>query len=378
MSAHTQALQASANLSPAQPLPPLPRPFHLGFFTHVHGGQDATALYRGVVELFVAAEELGYDSGWVAQHHFHTEHGRLPSPLVLLAAAAERTRRIELGTAIVTLPFEDPLRLAEDVAVLDALIGGRLQLGLGSGAPIAAEFAAFGQDVAQRRVLFDEKVRVLEDALAGEPLGGPANGGTVDGRTGQGDGGLPLVLQPVTDGLSGRLWSSSTRPDEVGRAARAGHGLLLGVGPAGTVQQQLAAVHRQVWAEHWPRRPGPIAAVRGVFPGPDRDRVAAQLAADVALYLPHHVAAGWAPHANISTEELLGLMNVQYGRPDQIVASLSADPVFAPYGTHLIAAIQAESSSLDQALYHLEVLARDIAPALGWQPRTDGDQNASH
>jgi alkanesulfonate monooxygenase SsuD/methylene tetrahydromethanopterin reductase-like flavin-dependent oxidoreductase (luciferase family) len=276
---------------------------------------------------------------------------------VLLAAAAEQTSRIGLGTAIVTLPLEDPLRLAEDVAVLDALSGGRLQLGLGSGAPIASEFAAFGQEVEQRRLLYDEKVRLLEDALAGKPLVGSPGGHT------------PAVLQPASNGLAGRLWSSTTRPDEVGRAARAGHGLLLGVGPAGTVQQQLTTAYRQVWAETWPGLPPSVAAVRGVFPGPDRKSVAAELANDVALYLPHHVAAGWAPDANITTEELLHLMNVQYGRPDQIVASLSSDPVFGPYGTHLIAAVQAESSSLDRARYNLEVLARDIAPALGWRPR---------
>jgi alkanesulfonate monooxygenase SsuD/methylene tetrahydromethanopterin reductase-like flavin-dependent oxidoreductase (luciferase family) len=351
-------------------LGPFPRDFQLGFFTHVHGRQDAADLYRGVVELFVAAEELGYDSGWVAQHHFHADYGRLPSPLVLLAAAAERTSRIELGTAIVTLPLEDPLRLAEDVAVLDALSGGGLQLGLGSGAPIPAEFAAFGQEVGQRRLLYDEKVGVLEDALAGKPLVGPPDGRTADGRTAEGEGRTPPVLQPFTDGLAGRLWSSTTRRDEVGRAARAGHGLLLGVGPAGTVQRQLATAHREVWAENWPGLAPSIAAVRGVFPGPDRDRVAAELAADVALYLPHHVAAGWAPNSNISTEELLQLMNVQYGAPDQIVASLAADAVFAPYGTHLIAAVQAESSSLDRARYNLEVLARHIAPALGWRPNT--------
>lgn len=65
-------------------------PFFLGFFTHVHG-PEAGELYRGVVDLFVAAEELGYDRGWVAQHHFHPDYGRLPSPLVLLGAAAART-----------------------------------------------------------------------------------------------------------------------------------------------------------------------------------------------------------------------------------------------------------------------------------------------
>src|ERR1700678_1421210 len=210
MSARTETLHTGSALGPALPLGPFPRDFQLGFFTHVHGRQDAADLYRGVVELFVAAEELGYDSGWVAQHHFHADYGRLPSPLVLLAAAAERTSRIELGTAIVTLPLEDPLRLAEDVAVLDALSGGRLQLGLGSGAPIPAEVAAFGQEVGQRRLLYDEKVGVLEDALAGKPLVGPPDGRTADGRTAEGEGRTPPVLQPFTDGLAGRLWSSTT------------------------------------------------------------------------------------------------------------------------------------------------------------------------
>src|SRR5206468_4041257 len=88
---------------------------HLGATEEAEPGR----LYRDLVERFAAAEELGYESGWVAQHHFQPEHGRLPAPLVLLAAAADRTSRIRLGTAVTVLPLEDPLRLAEDVLVLD-------------------------------------------------------------------------------------------------------------------------------------------------------------------------------------------------------------------------------------------------------------------
>jgi alkanesulfonate monooxygenase SsuD/methylene tetrahydromethanopterin reductase-like flavin-dependent oxidoreductase (luciferase family) len=307
--------------------------FHLGFLTHVHGeGVEAGRLYRDLVELFVAAEGLGYQSGWVAQHHLQPEHGRLPSPLVLLAAAAERTRRIHLGTAVTVLPLENPIRLAEDALVLDALSGGRLELGLGSGGPSAAEFAAFGRDAEIRHADYDRNLKVLSEALAGQ-------------------------------GLSERLWDSTVRPDALTAGARAGHGLLLGVGPADQVQAGLADAHLAAGPAN-PR----IAAVRGLFPGRDAETAAAELAPDVARYLPLHVRAGWAPHEHIDVHELLRLMNVQYGRPDQIVDSLRADPVFAGPGTHLIAAVQAESSTIDSAVRRLEILATHIAPELGWQP----------
>ncbi|MBN9756506.1 luciferase family protein [Pseudonocardia sp. Ae406_Ps2] len=317
----------------------------LGFLTHVHGDEPAGALFAGVVELFVAAEELGYDTGWVAQHHLQPRYGRLPSPLVLLAAVAERTHRIRLGTAVSVLPLEDPLRLAEDVAVLDALSGGRLELGLGSGGPSAAEFAAFGAVAADRRADYDRALPRLVNALAGRPL--PGSGG--------------LVLQPSSDRAGRRLWESSTRVDTVAAGAAAGRGLLLGVGPHDLVQRELAETHRAHWRG---TGPAPIAAVRGIFPDRDRRAARERLAPDIARYLPHHVAAGWA-REDTSIEELLALMNVQYGTPDDIVEGLAADAVFRPHATDLIAAVQAESTSLAEARRGLEVLATEIAPRLG-------------
>ncbi|MDS0135808.1 MULTISPECIES: LLM class flavin-dependent oxidoreductase [unclassified Amycolatopsis] len=308
--------------------------FHLGFLTHVHGEGRVPAgrLYRDLVELFAAAEELGYQSGWVAQHHFQPEHGRLPSPLVLLAAAAERTRRIHLGTAVTVLPLEDPVRLAEDAIVLDALSGGRLQLGLGSGTPVVDDFAVFGRDVGNRHAEYDRHLRTLTEALTGHEL-------------------------------SERLWESSLRPQVLTDAAVSGRGLLLGVGPADRVQAGLAAGY----LDAGPRTPR-IAAVRGIFPGSSRAAAAAQLETDVARYRSLHVRAGWAPHEDISLTELLRLMNVQHGTREDIVESLRADPVFAGPGTHLIAAVQAESSTLGQALDRLETIATKIAPELGWRP----------
>ena len=154
------------------PLPTGQR-LRLGFFTHLHVGTDAADSYRLALDLFAAAEQLGYDSGWVAQHHFLNGSGRLPSTLTFLAAAAERTRRIRLGTAIVILPLEDPVRVAEDAAVVDTLSGGRLELGLGTGGdPLT--FAALGQDLATRRERYAEGLRVIQNALAGGPINGTA------------------------------------------------------------------------------------------------------------------------------------------------------------------------------------------------------------
>src|SRR5688572_22671331 len=184
-------------------------PVRLGFLTHLHIGEDAADSYRLALELFAIAEELGYDSGWVAQHHFLNNGARLPSTLAFLAAAAQRTRRIQLGTAIVILPLEDPLRVAEDAAVVDTLSGGRLQLGLGTGGdPLT--FAAFGQDVQARRQRYLDGVRVIRDALAGLPING-----------------TNAVLYPPAPTLTARLWESTLSPEGGARIGQNGNGLLL-------------------------------------------------------------------------------------------------------------------------------------------------------
>src|SRR5688572_4463765 len=104
-----------------------PTPFRLGFFTRLVDDVPAAEVYARALETFETAEELGYEVGWVAQHHAHQEGG-LPSPLVFLAAAAARTERIRLATGIITLPLEQPIRVAEDAAVLDEISGGRVEL----------------------------------------------------------------------------------------------------------------------------------------------------------------------------------------------------------------------------------------------------------
>jgi alkanesulfonate monooxygenase SsuD/methylene tetrahydromethanopterin reductase-like flavin-dependent oxidoreductase (luciferase family) len=105
-------------------------PKRLGFFTRLLDDVTPGERYRLAMDQIIHAEALGFTSAWVAQHHFIAEEGGLPSPFVFLAQLAARTSRIRLGTGVVTLPLEDPVRVAEDAAVLDLLCDGRLEIGL--------------------------------------------------------------------------------------------------------------------------------------------------------------------------------------------------------------------------------------------------------
>jgi natural product biosynthesis luciferase-like monooxygenase protein len=129
-------------------------------------GRSEQQMVDEQVELMQAAEELGFDSIWPAEHHF-TEYGFCASPALSLAAVARTTRRIRLGTGVVVLPFNHPLRVAEDYAMLDLLSGGRVELGIGRGyQPV--EFSGFGVDPSHSRELFDEGLEIIRQAWTQE------------------------------------------------------------------------------------------------------------------------------------------------------------------------------------------------------------------
>jgi len=112
--------------------------------------------YRQVVDLAVVAEDLGYDTYWVGEHHF--SHYISPHPAILLAAIAARTRRIRIGTSVVLAAHHDPLRLAEDYAMVDVLSGGRLDLVVGRG--------LFLQGYRGYQVAFESVRGRMEEAIA--------------------------------------------------------------------------------------------------------------------------------------------------------------------------------------------------------------------
>lgn len=114
---------------------------------------DSSALYGKWLEQIDAAENFGFDSLWVTEHHFRTFGGMMPSPTVILAAAAQRTQRMQLGAAVSILPMHNPLRIAEEFAMVDQLSNGRVLFGAGRGMH-PADYTVMGAnpDNAQQRL----------------------------------------------------------------------------------------------------------------------------------------------------------------------------------------------------------------------------------
>ncbi|HYA57498.1 MAG TPA: LLM class flavin-dependent oxidoreductase [Thermoplasmata archaeon] len=123
---------------------------------------------REVVALAEEAERAHLSALWVAEHHFHPG-GVCPAPPVLLAACGARTRRLRLGALVAVLPFHSPVKLAEEYALLDRLIDGRLNLGVGSGY-LPIELDAFGVNPESKRERFDASLSTLIAALKGQEV----------------------------------------------------------------------------------------------------------------------------------------------------------------------------------------------------------------
>ena len=124
-------------------------------------------VHTRVTRQILRADELGYDYAWLAEHHFSNEYGIMPDVFVYAAYLAALTKRIKIGTAVVTLPLANPLRVAENTAFVDILSNGRFALGLGSGYR-KYEFDGFGIDFDARRDIQEEALPLLLDLLHGK------------------------------------------------------------------------------------------------------------------------------------------------------------------------------------------------------------------
>jgi putative FMN-dependent luciferase-like monooxygenase len=333
-------------------------PKRLGFFTRLLDLTDPAERYRLATAQIIHAERFGFDSAWVAQHHFHEDEGGLPGPLVFLAQVAAQTSRIRLGTAIVTLPLELPIRVAEDAAVLDLMSGGRLEVGVGPGGNLSA-FEAFGLDSAERGTLLAGHLQVLRDAWAGRPLSG-------------GD-----RLYPSTPHLVERIWQATFTVDGARRAGAAGDGLMLSRAqprPANAPDLSLAEIQNPMidaYLAALPEGREPrILASRTVFVADDRKEAMRFAEAGLERQRERLIRTGRAA-ASGSVGDLIGAFNVHLGTPDDVIASLQEDSALAR-STDFTVQVHSIDPPHPFILRSIELVAEVVAPALGW-----GRENAS-
>jgi alkanesulfonate monooxygenase SsuD/methylene tetrahydromethanopterin reductase-like flavin-dependent oxidoreductase (luciferase family) len=320
--------------------------------THNEGAGDPSRIYADTLTLFAAAEQLGFDAAWVAQHHFKERAGRLPSPFPFLAAASQRTTRLRLGTAVVLLPLEEPLRVAEDAAVVDALSGGRLELGIGVGGD-PDEFDAFGRAPDDRHAATAAGLDLLRRAFCGGELG----------SRGQ-------RLEPPAPALGSRMWQGVMSTGSAQKVAASGLGLMLARSAFKegwrTDALQLPLVEAYLGAWNGCTAPPRVAVSRTIYPAADKQTALAEMSTAVLQNAGRLVEQGQLP-AEQSLEQYCQWMNIAYGHPDEVAAALQADCLL-PYATDLIFQFSPALPPLDKALRMLEQIATQIAPQLGWRP----------
>jgi putative FMN-dependent luciferase-like monooxygenase len=325
----------------------------LGFFSRLLDEAGPAERYRLASAQIAHAERVGFDSAWIAQHHFHEGEGGLPAPFVFLAHVAAQTSRIRLGTGIVTLPLELPIRVAEDAAVLDLMSGGRLEVGVGPGGNLTA-FKAFGLDSDERHRLFSDNLALLRTAWSG---------GTLPG----GD-----RLYPLPDpGLVDRIWQATFTVEGARRAGAAGDGLMLSrtqPRSAEAPHASLAEIQNPMLDAYLDALPAGreprILASRTVYVADDHDDAMRWAEAGLERMRERFAEVG-RPTVLGSVSDLIAAYDAHVGTPDAVIESLLQDDTLSR-ATDLTVQVHSIDPPHPFILRSIELMAEAVAPALGW------------
>jgi alkanesulfonate monooxygenase SsuD/methylene tetrahydromethanopterin reductase-like flavin-dependent oxidoreductase (luciferase family) len=338
----------------------------IGFLSFGHWGPGRgsrtrsarEALLQGI-ELAVAAEELGIDGAFFRVHHFARQQA---SPFPLLAAIAARTSRIEIGTGVIDMRYENPLYMAEEAAATDLISGGRLQLGISRGSPEPAKdgAAAFGYVPAEGETPADMARRhteVFRHAIAG------AGVAEADPQLTGGAAGL-LPIQPTSYDLPQRIWwGAGTRKTAVW-AAEQGMNLMsstlltedTGV-PFDELQAEQIRMFREAWQSAGHKFRPRVSVSRSVMPiVDDEDR----------MYFGGRAGQGGDQVGMI--DGLLSRFGRTYtGEPEVLARELAADAAVREADTLMLTVPNQLGVAYNAKL--LENIARYIAPELGWRSK---------
>lgn len=291
---------------------------HISKFSFlVPGNYDDDNPAKGIEEtlqLIELGERLGYSGALVRQRHL--ERG-ISSASTFLAAASQRTKTITLGTAVIQLGYENPFRLAEDLATVDILSGGRLNVGVSVGAPPFADLIADYVDDAPQADYSHGRAEKLAHAIQSRPLSDKKLSGNAAGAQ------TPR-LRPIAQGLADRLWYGGGSQNSARWAGQAGFNLLTGNIVSGdgtddffTAQAALITRFKQEWAHPRPPR---VALGRVILPTDSASPATRQKYADFVAARTERTKTAHGPRRTLFLPDI-------FGTTDEILEKLSWDPV---------------------------------------------------
>jgi alkanesulfonate monooxygenase SsuD/methylene tetrahydromethanopterin reductase-like flavin-dependent oxidoreductase (luciferase family) len=329
---------------------------HWSASPHSRVRSGADALLQSI-ELAVAAEEAGADGAYFRVHHFAQQ---LASPFPLLAAAAARTSRIELGTAVIDMRYENPLYMAEDAGAADLISGGRLQLGISRGSPeqVIDGYRYFGYAPTEGQSDADmarDHTRVFLDVLSGEGFAQPNPRPMFPNPPG------PLRVEPHSPGLRDRIWWGAGNRATAEWTGEQGLNLMsstlltedTGV-PFHELQAEQIQRYRDAWKAAGHEREPRVSVSRSIFP------IVSDL--DRQLF--------WRERSSTDQVGFLDGGNARFGRtyagePDKLVAELAEDQAIAAADTLLLTV--PNQLGVEYNAHIVESVLTHLAPELGWR-----------
>ncbi len=309
------------------------------------------------VDLAVAAEELGADGAYFRVHHFARQ---LSSPFPLLAAIGARTSRIEIGTGVIDMRYENPLYMAEDAGAADLISGGRLQLGISRGSPeqVIDGYRYFGYAPAEgsdHAEMAREHTAVFLEVIKGEGFAQPNPRPMFANPPGL------LRIEPHSPGLRERIWWGAGSRATAEWTAEQGMNLMsstlltedTGV-PFHELQAEQIQRFRDAWKAAGHEREPRVSVSRSVFPlVTDMDRA----------YFGHD--AGSQDQVGYLDAGVARFGKTYAGEPDRLVKDLAEDTAIAAADTLLLTV--PNQLGVDYNAHLIDSVLRHLAPGLGWR-----------
>ncbi len=336
----------------------------IGFLSFGHWTPDPASQARSAadvlqqsIELAVAAEELGADGAYFRVHHFARQ---LASPFPLLAAVGARTDRIEIGTGVIDMRYENPLYMAEDAGAADLISGGRLQLGISRGSPeqVVEGWRYFGFAPAEGETDADmarRHTQALLDALRGEGFAEPNPHPMFANPPGL------LRVEPHSEGLVERIWWGAASDSTARWTGEMGMNLMSSTlkedesgEPFHVQQRKQIEAFRDAWRAAGHEREPRVSVSRSIFAlTSDLDR---------AYFGADRSSADQVGH--------IDNMRAVFGRsyaaePDVLVKELAHDEAIATADTVLLTV--PNQLGVDYNAHVLDSILTQVAPALGWR-----------